>query len=98
MPVMRVSPPADGPRSRWRLLRKSLPTQDTPARAVSPPPFGPSSDNFRLGPAGSQVAFVDFWTQLARPTTDRVGVQQREAPAFIYFPDFQFRLFLEDPN
>jgi hypothetical protein len=44
------------------------------------------------------VAFLHFWPQVARPATNRVGAQQREASAPVCFPQLQFRLFLEDPN
>jgi hypothetical protein len=44
------------------------------------------------------VAFLELWTQVARPAAYGVDPQQRETPALIYFPQFQFRLFLEHPN
>ena len=44
------------------------------------------------------VAFLDLGTEVAGPSADRIGLQQRELAGAVLFPDLELGLLLEQPH
>jgi hypothetical protein len=44
------------------------------------------------------IPFLDFRSQLAGPTADRIRREQRETPGIVLLPDLEFGLLFEQPD